>query len=444
MSRRNPVRIGNVSGATGDAPTAMSRMAASGQVDVITGDWLSEMNIAWNAIAKSQDSSLGYEAGFLVQLEESLDDIVQNGIKVVTNAGALNTIGLTRKVEDLCRERGHRLVVAAVLGDDISSDLDLSLPHLDHPEWNLSKLGLEPYCGVAYIGCWGIVEALNKGSDIVICGRVTDASPVIGAAAWWHGWAREDHDQLARALVAGRQSSLRSLVRVLISLADLIECGPYVTGANFSGFKALMPLVDLAFPIAEIAHDGAVTITRCPGYGGAVTRENTIAQLLYEIQGELYLNSDVVADLSHVSITQAGPHRVDVSGIKGLPPPATTKAMIAAKAGYEAQAIFYINGLDIQAKVNMMKQQLEHVFRDHRFSKLSIQVYGSVPEEPQSQAEGTVSLRVFAQARRIEDIAPNRFKIPIYALRMQSYPGMFRAYIPWGKTADLRRISYES
>jgi hypothetical protein len=219
--RANRVRIGNVSGATGDSPTAMSRMAASGQVDIITGDWLSEMNIAWNAIAKSQDSSLGYEAGFLVQLEESLDDIVRNGIKVVTNAGALNTMELTRRVEEMCRKRGHGLVVAAVLGDDISSNMDLSLQHLDHPEWTLAKLGLEPYCGVAYIGCWGIVEALEQGADIVICGRVTDASPVIGAAAWWHGWGRGDFDPLARALVAGREFSVNTLsVKLIVFRPD--------------------------------------------------------------------------------------------------------------------------------------------------------------------------------------------------------------------------------
>lgn len=205
------IRIGNVSGATGDAPSAMSRMASSGQVDVITGDWLSEMNIAWNAIAKSQDSSLGYEAGFLTQLEDSLEDIVKNGIKVVTNAGALNTLEMTKRVEELCQARGHKLCVAAVLGDDITPELHdaafdpTSFPHLDHPERTLADFGLEPYCGVAYIGCWGIVEALRHGADIVICGRVTDASPVIGAAAWWHGWAREDYDRLARALVAGRK-----------------------------------------------------------------------------------------------------------------------------------------------------------------------------------------------------------------------------------------------
>ncbi|KAJ9113679.1 hypothetical protein QFC22_005988 [Naganishia vaughanmartiniae] len=414
---RRPIRIGNVSGATGDASTAMSRMAASGQVDVITGDWLSEMNIAWNAIAKTQDSSLGYEAGFLVQLEESLDDVVRNGIKVITNAGALNTAELTRRVKILCGARGYTDVkVAAVIGDDITAELHdpsfdaTTYKHIDHPEWTLADMNLTPHCGVAYIGCWGIVEALKRGADIVICGRVTDASPVIGAAAWGFDWKRDQFDCLAQALVAGH----------------LIECGPYVTGANFSGFKPLLPLlVDLSFPIAEITSEGSVTITRCQGYGGAVTRENTIAQLLYEIQGELYLNSDVVADLRNVQMTETAKDRVQISGVKGLPPPSTTKAMIAAIGGYQAEASFYINGLDIPEKVQMMKQQLAHVFRDHRFSKLSIDVYGSVPEdrEPNSQKEGTVMLRVFAQARKKEDIVAEKFKIPIYALRMQSYPG---------------------
>ncbi|KAJ9102668.1 hypothetical protein QFC19_004777 [Naganishia cerealis] len=205
-----PIRIGNVSGATGDAPTAMSRMAAAGQVDVITGDWLSEMNIAWNAIAKNQDSSLGYEAGFLVQLEESLDDVVKNGIKVITNAGALNTAELTRRVKALCVARGYEHVkVAAVTGDDITAELHSpsfdakTYTHLDHSEWTLADMGLEPHCGVAYIGCWGIVEALKLGADIVICGRVTDASPVIGAAAWAFDWKRDQYDCLAQALVAG-------------------------------------------------------------------------------------------------------------------------------------------------------------------------------------------------------------------------------------------------
>src|SRR5689334_4458796 len=115
MNNKAPIRVGNVSGATGDSPNAMARMVSDGTVDVITGDWLSEMNIAWNAIVKQKDPDLGYEGGFYSQLEQCLDDIVAKDIKVITNAGALNTASLTRKVRELCEAKGYgNLIVAAV------------------------------------------------------------------------------------------------------------------------------------------------------------------------------------------------------------------------------------------------------------------------------------------------------------------------------------------
>jgi hypothetical protein len=193
----------------------MSRMVETGNVDIITGDWLSEMNIAWNAIAKSSDPTLGFEAGFLDQLSQCIESVVAKGLKVITNAGALNTAGLASKVEELCRTTGHEnMVVAQVVGDDITELLKdkkrkqkFELRHLDHEEKTLGDWDLyeDVHCGVAYIGAWGIVEALKAGADIVICGRVTDASPVIGAAAWWYGWRPEAFDELAGALVAGRK-----------------------------------------------------------------------------------------------------------------------------------------------------------------------------------------------------------------------------------------------
>ncbi|GFF58722.1 hypothetical protein IFM46972_11187 [Aspergillus udagawae] len=414
MLRKRPLRVGNVSGATGDSPNAMRRMAQDGNVDVIVGDWLSEMNIAWNAIAKAQDPSLGYEAGFLLQLSESIDLIMERDIKVVTNAGALNTAALAAETRAISRARGHHEAkIAMVLGDDISGlikdpEVRRNLAHLDHGDWRFEDWPMEAYCGVAYIGAWGIVEALNAGADIVICGRVTDASPVIAAAAWWYQWGRNAWDSLAGALIAGH----------------LIECGPYITGANFSGFKTLLPkLIDLSFPIAEINEDGTCVITKCEGYGGAVTKHNTTAQFLYELQGEQYLNPDVVANLHDIQIQDIGPDRVHVHGVTGVPPPATTKAIIAARGGYQAEATFYINGLDVTEKAEMMRNQLLHIFRDHSFSKLSIELYGSPAVDPKRQQAGTVSLRVFAQARNLEDISALKFKIPIYALRMQSYPG---------------------
>lgn len=218
MQTRRPLRIGNVSGATGDHPQAMVRMAQYGNVDIIVGDWLSEMNIAWNAIAKSEDPQMGFESGFLSQLSDSLDIIAEKNIKVITNAGALNTSSLMNRVLKLCRDQGYgdqKLKIAAVLGDDISEliadsgklDAD-GLHHLDHEDWRVQDWQFSPHCAVAYIGAWGIVEALNAGADIILCGRVTDASPVIGAAAWWYQWQRDAWDELAGALVAGRKSSL--------------------------------------------------------------------------------------------------------------------------------------------------------------------------------------------------------------------------------------------
>lgn len=418
MTQEKPhIRIGNVSGATGDHPHAMARMVRSGNVHVITGDWLSEMNIAWNAITKQEvDENLGYEDGFYQQLEECIDDIVAKDIRVVTNAGALNVMSLYNKVKRLCEERGHDCVIAAVLGDDITDLLvdkasgkkNTGFKHLDHPEMSLDDWEFTPCTGNAYIGSWGITAALRAGANIVLCGRCTDASPVMGAAAWYYGWKEDSFDELAGSLLA----------------AHLIECGPYVVGANFSGFKDfLSDLVDLAFPVAEIDSKGGSVITRTAEGGGHVTEGTVTAQLLYELQGHLYLNPDVVADLSTVSVKQQGTDRVRVTGVKGLPPPATTKAMIAGKGGYQAEATFYINGLDVAEKATMMKNQLSHIFQDSRFSKLSIELYGTQAENPSSQQAGTVSLRVFAQARRKEDIDELRFKIPLYALRMQSYPG---------------------
>ncbi|KAK1621832.1 hypothetical protein BDP81DRAFT_335929 [Colletotrichum phormii] len=420
MIDKPSLRIGNVSGATGDHPHAMARMLRSGNVQVITGDWLSEMNIAWNAITKRDvDPNLGYENGFYEQLEECIDDIMTKDVRVVTNAGALNTVALFDKIKELCKRKGcPESVVAAVLGDDVSGLLqdtskrgDLTFPNLDHPETTLDDWGFEPCCGNAYIGCWGIVEALRAGARIVVCGRCTDASPVMGAAAWYYGWREDQHQELAGALLA----------------AHLIECGPYVVGANFSGFKDFLPeLIDLAFPVAEIDRDGECVISKTAEGGGHVTRQTVTAQLLYELQGHLYLNPDVVADLSNVRVEEqkdSGEDRVRVWGAKGLPPPPTTKVMFAAEGGYQAEATFYINGLDVNEKVAVMKNQLGHLFKDSNFSRLSIEQYGTEAQNPSSQQAGTVHLRVFAQARRKEDIAAVNFKVPIYAVRMQSYPG---------------------
>ncbi|KAI0136175.1 duf1446 domain-containing protein [Xylariales sp. AK1849] len=418
MEAKRPIIIGNVAGAMEDCPHAMLRMISDGYLDAIAGDWLSELNIAWNAIRKYEDPTKGYEIGFLEQLDDCIDIIAEKKIKLISNAGALNTPECTKRAKEICEKRGHgHLRIAHVEGDDISDvvvdkakqEALGGIVHLDHPEQTLESWGKKPLCGVAYFGAWGIVRALRDGADIVICGRVTDASPIIALSAWWHNWTYDSWNQLAGALIAGH----------------LIECGPYVTGANFSGVRPhLDGMVDLGFPIAEIAHDGTTILTKHPNHAGFVDELNVRAQFLYEIQGTHYINSDVLADIQHVKIENTGgKDRVRISGAVGSPPPPTTKAITVAIGGYQAEATFYMNGLDLDAKERFMRQQIEHAFKDSNLTELSIERYGSGLANPSNQALGTVSVRVLVKAKNKEDIAEDVFRKHVYALRMQFYAG---------------------
>lgn len=183
-------------------------------------------------------------------------------------------------------------------------------------------------------------------------------------------------------------------------------------------------MVNLAFPIAEISYDGTVIITKNPLHAGFVDALNVRAQFLYEIQGTKYINPDVLADIENVRIENTnGKDRVRVLNVFGSPPPPTTKAMVVAIGGYVAEAMFYMNGLDLDAKERFMKQQIEHTFRNSNFTELSIERYGAGASDPSSQARGTVSVRVLVKGKNKEDIKEDLFRKYIYALRMQFYAG---------------------
>lgn len=187
-------------------------------------------------------------------------------------------------------------------------------------------------------------------------------------------------------------------------------------------------MVDLGFPIAEVAHDGSTIITKHPSHAGIVDKFNVRAQFLYEIQGTEYINSDVSADIGNVKIENTGEKdRVLISGAVGRPPPPTTKAIVVAIGGYQAEATFYMNGLDLDAKERFMRQQIENEFRDANFTELSIKRYGASVPNPSNQALGTVSVRVLVKAKEKLDIREDYFRKKIYALRMQFYAGMLQA-----------------
>ena len=359
-----------------------------------------------------------YEPTFLEALAPALPHIAKHKIKVAVNAGASDTEELHKVVTKMCKQGGHDLKVAWISGDEVFPAIQRARQSKSSKFENISTGKVlddwqhEPIYAQAYLGGLGIAAAFSKGADIVVCGRVSDASPVIGAAYWWHGWTPDDLDQLANAFVAGH----------------LIECSNYVVGGNFTGFKSLefKGWKDIGYPIAEISRSGNVVITKGEGWGGGeVSTQTCTSQLLYEIQGPWYFNSDVTAVLDEMWFEQIGTDRVAVRGVRGDLPPPTTKVGLTAKGGFQAEVHWFLCGLDIKEKARMMEAQLRHEFKPYsdKFSLLDFSMNGSAAEDPRNQNEATVDFRIFVQAKNEADIEPKKFLRPSIDVIMEGYPG---------------------
>jgi hypothetical protein len=325
-----PIRIANASGFYGDRASAMYEQLTGGEIDVVTGDYLAELTMLILGRDRLKDPSLGYAKTFLRQLESTLAIALEKNVKIVTNAGGLNPAGLAAAVRVLADNLGIDVTVAHVEGDDLRP--------------RAAELGLgDPLAANAYLGAWGIVECLNSGADVVVTGRVTDASLVVGPVAAHFGWGRADYDALAGAVVAGH----------------VIECGPQATGGNYAFFREL-PGLDrpLGFPIAEVYADGSSVITKHPCTGGAVTPGTVTAQLLYEIGGARYAGPDVTTRFDTIALTDEGADRVRISGVRGEPPPATLKVGLNTLGGFRNEVTFVLTGLDIEAKAAFVRSQL--------------------------------------------------------------------------------------
>ena len=328
-----PVRIGNCSGFYGDRIAAAREMVEGGPIDVLCGDYLAELTMLILAKAQAKDPSGGYARTFLTQMEQVLGTCLDRGIKVVANAGGLNPAGLAAALRELSARLGLTARVAHVEGDDLRGDLHAITPPVGD---------IKPVSANAYLGAWGITEALRSGADVVVTGRVTDASLVVGPAAWWHSWAPEDWDRLAGAVVAGH----------------VIECGPQATGGNYAFLDEITDRRYPGFPIAEVAEDGSSVITKHPGTGGLVSVGTVTAQLLYEIAEPAYLGPDVVAHFDTIRLAQQDEHRVAISGTKGSPPPDTLKVALNEVGGFRNTMTMVLTGLDIEAKAAFAEQQL--------------------------------------------------------------------------------------
>jgi Acyclic terpene utilisation family protein AtuA len=408
MARR-PVRIGNFSGYLGDRYTALDEVMAGDPVDVLMGDYLAEITLAALAARARADPARGYVAYAADQIRPHLPAIAGRGIRVVTNAGGLNPAGLAGALREMIAGAGLGLAVAHVEGDDVLGELAAfqaaghALEHLDTGA-PLKDWGARPIAANAYLGGWGIAAALRAGADIVVTGRVADASLTAGPAAWWHGWAPGDWDALAGAVTAGH----------------VIECGPHATGGNFSGFTQIPGMTRPGFPVAEVAADGSSVITKHRGHGGAVTVDTVTAQLLYEIQGPRYLNPDVTAHLDTVTLAGDGPDRVAISAVRGSPPPPTAKVALFAPIGYEISQMLFATAPDVAAKVALLRAQLTQALGG-QVDDLEITPLGVPAADPASQWEATVPVRVIATAATPGPL--RAFGPALGSLYLSSYPG---------------------
>ncbi len=339
------LRVANCSGFYGDRLSAAREMVEGGPIDVLTGDYLAELTLMILLKDKLKQPEQGFARTFVRQLQEVAKTCSERGIKIVVNAGGLNPAGLARVAERIYEDAGIVASVAYIEGDDLLPRLQElqnqgeALAHLDRGG-PLQDLEHEVLSANAYLGGFGIVEALKRGADLVVCPRVTDASVVVGPAVWKFGWMRDDWDRLAAAVVAGH----------------IIECGTQCTGGNYSYFQEIPSMGRPGFPIAEMSADGSFVITKHPGTGGQVSVGTVTAQLLYEISGQRYANPDVVARFDTIRLEQEGPDRVRVSGIRGEPAPPTTKVCINYLGGYKNSLTLMIPGVDIEAKAKIAEE----------------------------------------------------------------------------------------
>jgi Acyclic terpene utilisation family protein AtuA len=386
------VAIGNCSGFYGDRLSAMREQLEGGRLDVLTGDYLAELTMLILGKDTMKDPSLGYARTFVRQLEDCLGLALEKGVRLVSNAGGLNPAGLADRIREVAKGLGLDPQVAHVEGDD------------------LRPLGL--YDGAltanAYLGGFGIAAALTAGADVVVTGRVTDASVVVGPAVAHHGWSPAAYDELAGAVVAGH----------------VIECGAQATGGNFSGFRALVkagmdPALPLGFPVAEIASDGSSVITKHDGTGGAVTVDTVTAQLVYEIQTTHYLNPDVTVDLGSIRLAQDGADRVSVSGVTGVAPPERLKVCVNELGGFRNSVEFVLTGLDLEEKAEWVRTQLSPSLRaaEVAWSRVTAPAVDADSEEGAS-----VLLRCTVLDPQAEPVGRG-FTGPAVELALASYPG---------------------
>ncbi|MGZ5413513.1 MAG: acyclic terpene utilization AtuA family protein [Aeromicrobium sp.] len=390
----SPVRIGNASGFYGDRLSAMREMLEGGELDYLTGDYLAELTMLILGRDRMKDPALGYAKTFVRQMQDCMSLAKDKGVRIVTNAGGLNPSACAEKLREIAAEQGLDISIAHVEGDDLVA--------------RASELGFgNVVTANAYLGAFGIAAALEEGADIVVTGRVTDASVIVGPAIAHFGWGREDYDKLASAVVAGH----------------VIECGTQASGGNFSGFTSI-ELGLPGFPLVEIDEDGSLVITKHPATSGEVTVDTVTAQLVYEITGGAYLGPDVTTHFDTMTLSQEAPDRVAVTGVTGSAPPDTAKVCLNTIGGFRNSVEFILTGLDIEEKAALVRSQMDAAMEASGKAPdvVEWQLDRTDVEDPATQAAATTLLRLHVKSAGPDPVG-RAFTSAAIELALASYPG---------------------
>jgi hypothetical protein len=345
------IRIAAGQGFWGDLPDAPVRQVEGGPIDYLMLDYLAEVTMSIMQKQKARDPKAGYARDFVSLMKEILPACVARDINVIANAGGVNVGGCAAAVAEVARALGlgGKLKIGIVSGDDILDRVDdflargIELRNMDTGE-PLSSVRDRIQSANAYLGAAPIVEALNKGAQVVITGRATDTGLTLGPMIHEFGWAADDWDKLAAGTIAGH----------------IIECGAQCSGGNCQHeWQSIPDLANVGFPIAEASADATFVITKHEGTGGRVSVPSVKEQLVYEMgDPHEYITPDCVADFTTIQLAADGTDRVKVFGIKGRPATDSLKVSISYSAGYKAVGTLVYSWPDAYAKATAADQIL--------------------------------------------------------------------------------------
>ena len=330
------IRIGGATASLADSALSVPQLLEGGSLDYLVFDYLAEGSMGIFGRMQAADPSAGYGSYFLtMHVGPHLEEIARQGVKVVANAGGVNSAGLAKALEDLISSKGLSLKVAYVEGDDLRGRED-ELRAAGHRDMFIDAEFPDNIVSAnAYLGAFPVAAALSKGADIVITGRVVDSAVVLGPLIHEFGWGSSDLDLLAAGTLAGH----------------LLECGAQVSGGTFTDWRDVPDWANIGFPIGECHADGTVIMTKPEGTGGLVSIGTVSEQILYEVSDPAdYIVADVRCDFSHVKLEQIAENRVRVSGARGRAPTPTYKACITFDGGWRTVAYQPIIGEDASEK----------------------------------------------------------------------------------------------